>query len=194
MTTSTAGPTEVPVDDPRPDGLRRAPSLVLVHTGDGKGKTSAAVGVVVRAVARDWRVAVVQFLKSGGWHSGEEKVCRRLGVDWWTLGEGFTWDSEDLTRDQEMAARAGRQARDALAAGAHQLVVLDEITYPMNWGWLDTAEVVAAIAARPSHVNVVCTGRDAPAALIEVADTVSRVDAVKHAYEQGIRAKKGIDY
>jgi cob(I)alamin adenosyltransferase len=194
MTTSTAGPTEVPVDDPRPDGLRRAPSLVLVHTGDGKGKTSAAVGVVVRAVARDWRVAVVQFLKSGGWHSGEEKVCRRLGVDWWTLGEGFTWDSEDLTRDQEMAARAWRQARDALAAGAHQLVVLDEITYPMNWGWLDTAEVVAAIAARPSHVNVVCTGRDAPAALIEVADTVSRVDAVKHAYEQGIRAKKGIDY
>jgi len=194
MTTSTAGPTEVPVDDPRPDGLRRAPSLVLVHTGDGKGKTSAAVGVVVRAVALDWRVAVVQFLKSGGWHSGEEKVCRRLGVDWWALGEGFTWDSEDLTRDQAMAARAWRQARDAMAAGAHQLVVLDEITYPMNWGWIDTAEVVAAIDARPSHVNVVCTGRDAPAALIEVADTVSRVDAVKHAYEQGIRAKKGIDY
>jgi len=194
MTTSTAGPTEVPVDDPRPDGLRRAPSLVLVHTGDGKGKTSAAVGVVVRAVARDWRVAVVQFLKSGGWHSGEEKVCRRLGVDWWALGEGFTWDSEDLTRDEAMAARAWRQARDAMAAGAHQLVVLDEITYPMNWGWIDTAEVVAAIDARPSHVNVVCTGRDAPAALIEVADTVSRVDAVKHAYEQGIRAKKGIDY
>ncbi|HVL91907.1 MAG TPA: cob(I)yrinic acid a,c-diamide adenosyltransferase, partial [Acidimicrobiales bacterium] len=135
MTTSTAGPTEVPVDDPRPDGLRRAPSLVLVHTGDGKGKTSAAVGVVVRAVARDWRVAVVQFLKSGGWHSGEEKVCRRLGVDWWALGEGFTWDSEDLTRDEAMAARAWRQARDAMAAGAHQLVVLDEITYPMNWGW-----------------------------------------------------------
>ena len=194
MTTSTAGPTEVPVDDPRPDGLRRAPSLVLVHTGDGKGKTSAAVGVVVRAVARDWRVAVVQFLKSGGWHSGEEKVCRRLGVDWWALGEGFTWDSEDLTRDEAMAARAWRQARDTMAAGAHQLVVLDEITYPMNWGWIDTAEVVAAIDARPSHVNVVCTGRDAPAALIEVADTVSRVDAVKHAYEQGIRAKKGIDY
>ena len=194
MTTSAAGPTEVPVDDPRPDGLRRAPSLVLVHTGDGKGKTSAAVGVVVRAVARDWRVAVVQFLKSGGWHSGEEKVCRRLGVDWWALGEGFTWDSEDLTRDEAMAARAWRQARDTMAAGAHQLVVLDEITYPMNWGWIDTAEVVAAIDARPSHVNVVCTGRDAPAALIEVADTVSRVDAVKHAYEQGIRAKKGIDY
>ncbi|HVL91725.1 MAG TPA: cob(I)yrinic acid a,c-diamide adenosyltransferase, partial [Acidimicrobiales bacterium] len=106
----------------------------------------------------------------------------------------FTWDSEDLTRDEAMAARAWRQARDAMAAGAHQLVVLDEITYPMNWGWIDTAEVVAAIDARPSHVNVVCTGRDAPAALIEVADTVSRVDAVKHAYEQGIRAKKGIDY
>jgi len=190
----TTRPAEVPVEDPRPPELRRVPSLVLVHTGDGKGKTTAAVGVVVRAVARGWRVGVVQFLKSGGWSSGEEAVCRRLGVDWWTLGEGFTWDSADLTRDQAAARAAWEHAKGLIEAGGHQLVVLDEVTYPMNWGWVDTAEVVAAIEGRPRRVNVVCTGRDAPAALVAVADTVSRVEVVKHAYEQGVRAKKGIDY
>ncbi|MGH9157550.1 MAG: cob(I)yrinic acid a,c-diamide adenosyltransferase [Acidimicrobiales bacterium] len=194
MTGSVVDPAEVPVDDPRPDGLRRIPSLVVVNTGDGKGKTTAAVGMVVRAVALEWRVAVVQFLKSGGWHSGEEKICRRLGVDWWTLGEGFTWDSADLTRDQAVARRAWEQARELIGAGEHKLVVLDEITYPMNWDWIDRADVVETIGRRPPQVNVVCTGRNAPAELVEVADTVSEINVVKHAYNQGIRAKKGIDF
>jgi len=187
-------PAEIPTDDPRPGGLRRAPSLVLVNTGPGKGKTSAAMGVVLRALAREWRVAVVQFLKSGRWRTGEEKMCRQLGVDWWAEGEGFTWDSEDLDLDRAVAAGAWAHARSLILAGDHRLVVLDEITYPMNWGWIDTDEVAATIRGRPEHVNVVATGRNAPAALIEVADTVADIGDVKHAYRAGIRAMRGIDY
>jgi len=187
-------PDDVPTDDPRPDGLRRAPSLVLVNTGPGKGKSSAAVGVVVRSVARGWRVGVIQFLKSGTWHTGEEKVCRELGVDWWAMGEGFTWDSEDLDIDQAVAGAAWDHARQIITAGEHQLVVLDEVTYPVNWGWIDVDDVVTTIRNRPAHVNVVLTGRNAPDALIEVADTVTEMADVKHAYRQGIRAKTGIDY
>ena len=186
--------SEIPTDDPRPDGLRRAPSLVLVNTGPGKGKSSAAVGVVVRGVGRGWRVAVVQFLKSGEWHTGEEKVCRELGVDWWAMGDGFTWESSDLTIDEAVAARAWEHARDLVRAGAHELVVLDEVTYPVNWGWIPLDDVVATILERPRHVSIVCTGRDAPQALVDVADTVTEMGEVKHAYNAGIAAKKGIDY
>jgi len=136
----------------------------------------------------------VQFLKSGRWHTGEEKMCRQLGVDWWAEGEGFTWESEDLSVDQAVAAGAWEHARSLISAGEHRLVVLDEITYPMNWGWIPVDEVVATIAERPSSVNIIATGRNAPAALIEVADTVSEIADVKHAYRAGIRAKRGIDY
>lgn len=186
--------TEVPVEDPRPAQLRAAKSLVVLNTGHGKGKSTAAFGVLIRAVARGWRVAVVQYVKSGTWKVGEEKIGRQLGAEWWTIGEGFSWDSEDLSEDEAVARSAWAHARAVLAAGDHELVVLDEITYPINWGWIDGDEVVAAIRARPSHVNVVLTGRDAPAALVEVADTVTEMRPVKHAYERGIRAKKGIDY
>jgi cob(I)alamin adenosyltransferase len=185
---------EPPEEDPRPDGLRTAPSLVLVNTGDGKGKSTAAFGVVLRAVARGWRVAVVQFLKSGAWRVGEEEVGKRLGVEWWALGEGFTWDSSDLTEDEAVAREAWASARRIIEAGEHRLVVLDEVTYPVTWGWIDGDEVAAVLRDRPSAVNVVLTGRDASAALIEVADTVTEMRSVKHAYDRGIRAKKGIDY
>jgi cob(I)alamin adenosyltransferase len=181
-------------EDPRPDGLRVAPSIVLVNTGDGKGKSSAAFGVVMRALARDWRVAVVQFLKSGSWNTGEEKLGRQLGVEWFAIGEGFTWDSEDLTQDQAVAQEAWRQAKSLIESNEYRLVVLDEITYPMNWDWISTDEVVATIRDRPAKVNVVATGRDAPTALVDVADTVTEMRSIKHAYEQGIAAKKGIDY
>jgi cob(I)alamin adenosyltransferase len=174
--------------------VRSAPSLVLVNTGDGKGKSTAAFGVVLRAVARDWRVAVVQFLKSGNWHVGEEAVATRLGVEWWALGEGFTWDSSDLTEDEAVAREAWGFARRTIEAGEHRLVVLDEITYPVTWGWIDGDEVAAVLRARPSAVNVVLTGRDAAPALVDVADTVTEMRSVKHAYDRGIRAKKGIDY
>jgi cob(I)alamin adenosyltransferase len=187
-------PTEdPPTEDPRPE-LHAAPSLVLVNTGDGKGKSTAAFGVVLRAVARGWRVAVVQFLKSGDWKVGEEESARKLGVDWWTLGEGFTWDSDDLSKDQAVAQAAWKQAAELITSGEYGLVVLDEITYLMTWGWISTDEVVATIRDRPGKVNVICTGRDAPAALIEVADTVTEMRSIKHAYDRGIAAKRGIDY
>jgi len=188
------GRTEVPTEDPRPEHLRNARSIVLVNTGDGKGKSSAAFGVMLRALARDWKVAVVQFLKSGDWHTGEEKIGRRLGVDWFALGEGFTWESSDLSQDEAVAQEAWRHAKAIIEAGAHRLVILDEITYPMNWGWIDTDDVVRTIRERPETVSIVATGRDAPAALVDVADTVTEMRNVKHAYQRGIAAKKGIDY
>ncbi len=183
-----------PTENPIPDGMRVARSVVVVNTGDGKGKSSAAFGVMLRAIARDWRVAVVQFLKSGEWRVGEEDVGRRLGVDWWALGEGFTWDSADLTRDEAVAKEAWRHAKAVIQGGVHRLVILDEITYPMNWGWIDTDDVVTTIRDRPERVNVVATGRDAPGELIDVADTVTEMRKIKHAYDAGIVAKKGIDY
>jgi len=190
----TADQAPIPTTHQNPP-MRRQPSLVLVNTGDGKGKSSAAFGVVLRAVAREWRVAVVQFLKSGAWQVGEEQVAReRLGVDWYAIGEGFTWESEDLGEDQAVAAEAWRQARSLIEAGEHRLVVLDEITYPMNWGWIATDEVLAVLRDRPEHVNVILTGRDAPQALVDAADTVTEMRKVKHAYDTGVLAKKGIDY
>jgi cob(I)alamin adenosyltransferase len=181
-------------DDPRPDGLRSAPSLVVVNTGNGKGKSSSAFGIMIRALAIDWKVAVVQFVKSGDWKVGEEKIGRQLGADWFAYGDGFTWDSADLTNDRKHAAEGWGRAAELIRAGEHRLVVLDELTYLCTWGWLDVAEVVDTIRNRPEHVNIVITGRDAPAELIDLADTVTEMTEVKHAYQQGIRAKRGIDY
>lgn len=187
-------PTAAPREDPRPDDLHRAPSVVVLNTGDGKGKSSAAFGVMIRSLARGWPVAVVQFVKSGQWHVGEEKVGRQLGADWFNVGDGFTWDSDDIEHDRALARAGWAQAAALLAAGAHRLVILDEITYLCSWGWVDTADVVAAIRNRPEHVNVVLTGRDAPPELVDVADTVTEMRKVKHAYDKGITALRGIEY
>lgn len=183
-----------PTEDPRPDGLRTAESLVLVNTGDGKGKSSAAFGVMVRALARDWKVAVVQFVKSGDWKVGEEVIGRRLGVDWFNEGDGFTWDSNDLEHDRALARAGWERAATIIRAGEHGLVILDELTYLITWGWIDGDDVVATIVGRPAHVNIVVTGRDAPAPLVDIADTVTEMRALKHAYDRGIAAKRGIDY
>lgn len=185
---------EPPQDNPVPQGGRTAPSLVVVNTGDGKGKSSAAFGVMVRALAIEWKVAVVQFIKSGDWNVGEEKLGRQLGVDWHNVGEGFTWDSENLEHDIAIAREGWETAASIIASGDHRLVVLDELTYLCQWGWLDPAEVVAAIEARPANVNLVITGRDAPQEFIDVADTVTEMVKVKHAFDGGILAKRGIDY
>ncbi len=185
---------EPPIDDPRPDGLRRADSLLLVNTGDGKGKSSAAFGVMVRAIARGWGVAVVQFVKSGDWKVGEEKVGRDLGVTWVNAGDGFTWDSNDLEHDKELAREGWARAAEIIAAGEHRLVILDELTYLMNWSWVDADQVIAALVDRPPTVSVIVTGRDASEALIAAADTVTEMRKVKHAYDEGIAAKRGIDY
>lgn len=172
----------------------RQRSLVLVNTGDGKGKSTAAFGVVMRAVARDWRVCVVQFIKSDRWKVGEEAVGRRLGVDWFKGGDGFTWESPDLETSAGKARAAWLLARAAIEGGEYELVVLDEITYPMNYGWIDVAEVATTIRSRPPRVNVVATGRNAPAELVDVADTITEMVKIKHAYDRGIRARRGIDF
>ena len=194
MTDEADSTTVALTDDPRPDGLRSVPSLVLVNTGNGKGKSSAAFGVMLRALAADWKVAVAQFIKSSDWKVGEEKMGRRLGVDWFAFGDGFTWDSDDLDNDIAHAREGWATAKSLIEGGEHQLVVLDELTYLCTWGWVDVDEVVATIAGRPEHVNIVVTGRDAPGELIEIADTVTEMTEIKHAYQQGIRAKRGIDY
>jgi cob(I)alamin adenosyltransferase len=172
----------------------RPRSLVLVNTGDGKGKSTAAFGVVMRALARDWRVCVIQFIKSEKWKVGEERIARRLGAEWLIGGDGFSWESPDLDKSEGRAAAAWQLAAVAINSGEYELVVLDEITYPMNWDWIDTSEVIETIRARPAHVNIVATGRHAPDALVEVADTVTEMVKVRHAYDRGIRARRGIDF
>ncbi len=185
---------EPPVEAPDRSGARTAPSLVLVNTGHGKGKSSAAFGVVIRAVALDWKVAVVQFLKSGEWQVGEETVCRRLGVEWYAAGDGFTWDADDLDESRATARGAWDLAKGLLADDSYRLLVLDEISYALTWDWIDQDEVVAAIAGRTERLSVILTGRDMPQPIIDVADTVTEMVNVKHAFDRGIVAKKGIDY
>lgn len=169
-------------------------SIVLVNTGDGKGKTSAAMGVMGRAWARGWRVAVVQFLKSGDWKVGERKLADHLGIEWHELGDGFTWESTDLDETAAKGRHAWEVARQKLASGDYDLLILDEFTYTMTFGWVDVADAVAAIAGRAPRTNVVVTGRGAPDELVALADTVTEMRPVKHAYEQGIKAMKGIEY
>ena len=189
-----ADSTEPLTESPIPEGGRNVDSLVLVNTGNGKGKSSAAFGVMVRAIARDWKVAVVQFVKSSEWKVGEEKVGRQLGVDWRARGGGFTWDSSNLQHDIDLAQAAWNEADEIISSGDYDLVILDELTYLCSWGWVPTADVVKSIENRPRHVNVVITGRDAPQEFIDVADTVTEMRHVKHAYDMGILAKRGIDY
>jgi cob(I)alamin adenosyltransferase len=171
----------------------RAESLVLVNTGDGKGKSTAAFGMMIRAVARGWSVCVIQFIKSGKWKVGEEEIGRRLGVDWWTIGDGFTWNSKDMDRTEAIAHEAWRTAKQKIASGDHHMVVLDELTYPVNYGWIAADDVERTVRDRPPHVNVVVTGRDAPPELIALADTVTEMRKVKHAFDRGVRARRGID-
>jgi cob(I)alamin adenosyltransferase len=183
-----------PPTEPPPTGSHRPPSLVLVNTGDGKGKSTAAFGTALRALARGWKVGVVQFLKSGDWKVGEEKMGKELGIDWWALGDGFTWDSDDIDESEAIAREAWASARSKIESDQYDLLILDEITYPINWGWIQLEEVVAAIESRPPRLNLILTGRDAPSALVDAADTVTEMTKVKHAYDAGVMAKRGIDY
>jgi len=174
--------------------MARAESIVLVNTGHGKGKSSAAFGVMGRAWARGWRVGVVQFVKSGKWKTGERKLADHLGVEWHTLGDGFTWESTDMDETVAKGRHAWDVARGKLASGDYDLLVLDELTYVVSFGWVPVGDVVAGVRDRAPRTNVVITGRDAPAELVEVADTVTEMRKVKHAFDQGILAKKGIEY
>ncbi|MGQ0743585.1 MAG: cob(I)yrinic acid a,c-diamide adenosyltransferase [Acidimicrobiales bacterium] len=174
--------------------MTRAPSIVVLNTGHGKGKSSAAFGVMARGWARGWRVAVIQFVKGGQWKTGERKLADHLDIEWHTLGDGFTWESTDLDESAAKARHAWSVAQDKLTSGDYDLLIFDEMTYACTYGWISTAEVAAAIAGRSPKTNVVITGRDAPEELVEVADTVTEMRKIKHAFDQGILAKKGIEY
>ena len=191
---NTSSNENPPENDQRPKELRTPKSLLLVHTGHGKGKSSSAFGVMIRGVARDWKVGVVQFVKSGNWNVGEEKIGRKLGVDWFALGEGFTWDSQNLDQDTQLGAQAWSKAQELLGSGIYDLLIFDELTYLLNWNWTETQPVIDALLKRPEHTSVVVTGRDAPQSLIDIADTVTEMRNIKHAYESGLKAKRGIDY
>ncbi len=174
--------------------MARAESIVLLNTGDGKGKSSAAFGVMARGWARGWRVGVVQFVKGGKWKTGERKLADHLGIDWQTLGDGFTWESTDLDETAAKGRHAWEVAAAKLASGDYDLLILDELTYAISYGWVPVDQVVAAIQNRAPRTNVVLTGRNAAPELVDVADTVTEMRKIKHVYDQGVTAKKGIEY
>ncbi len=167
--------------------------LLLVLTGNGKGKSSSAFGMVARALGHGMNVGVAQFIKSRSDTGEEAFLGKQPGVEWHVLGEGFTWDTQNLERDIATAKRGWEVARRMLADPAIHLVLLDELTYLLSYGWLETDAVLADIAARPPMQHVVVTGRAAVPALIEAADTVSEIADVKHAYRDGIKAQPGVD-
>jgi cob(I)alamin adenosyltransferase len=179
-----------------PDEKRapRVQSIVLINTGDGKGKSSAAFGVMNRSWARGWRVGVVQFVKSGKWKVGERKLAEHLGIEWQVLGDGFTWESTDLDETAAKGRHAWEVARTKLASGDYDMLILDELTYSISFGWVSAAEVVEGVLNRAAHTNVVITGRNAAPELIEIADTVTEMRVIKHAFDKGIKARKGIEY
>jgi cob(I)alamin adenosyltransferase len=174
--------------------MPRSESLVLLNTGHGKGKSSAAFGVMARGWARGWRVGVVQFIKGGKWKTGERKLADHLGIEWHTLGDGFTWESTDMDETAAKGRHAWEVAAEKLRSGDYELLILDEITYAVKYGWVDVQEVVAGISARAPGTNVVLTGRDAAPELLELADTATEMRKIKHAYDKGVKAKKGIEY
>jgi cob(I)alamin adenosyltransferase len=171
-----------------------APGLLIVYTGDGKGKTTAALGLVFRALGRKLPVAVVQFVK-GRWQTGERLFAEGLpGLEFLTLGEGFTWEGEHPEQHARAARAAWARTRELLAAGQHRVLVLDELTHVVNHGYVPCEEVVAAIAARPPGTTVVVTGRGAPAPLVEAADLVTEMRAVRHPFARGVKAIAGVDF
>ncbi len=174
--------------------MARAASIVLLNTGQGKGKSSAAFGVMGRGWARGWRVGVVQFVKGGKWKTGERKLADHLGIEWHTLGDGFTWESTDLDETAAKGRHAWEVAESKLRSGDYDLLILDELTYAVTYGWVPVEEVVAGIRGRAPRTNVVMTGRGAVPELVDAADTVTEMTKVKHAYDEGIGAMKGIEY
>ena len=177
----------------RPD--RRAQGLVIVNTGNGKGKSSSGFGMVIRAMGHGMRVGVVQFIK-GAWHSAERDALEKFGdqVSWHTMGEGFTWETQNRERDIEKAQAAWEKARTFLSDPAIGLVVLDELNIALKYQYLDVQKVIADLLGRPEMQHVVITGRGAPPELIEIADTVTEMQVVKHAFKDGIMAQAGVEW
>jgi len=170
--------------------------LVLVFTGDGKGKTTAALGLVLRTLGHGERVAVVQFIK-GGWQPGEAKALELFGeaLHWHALGEGFTWETQDRDRDRELVQQAWQRSCSYLADAERKLVVLDEVNVALKLGYLAVEQVIEGLALRPPLTHVALTGRGAPPALLERADLVTEMKLVRHPFrEQGVKAQAGIEF
>ena len=169
--------------------------LVLVYTGEGKGKSSSAFGVIARALGWGQRVGVVQFIK-GKWKTGERQFFAQFEsqLDWHTMGEGFTWDTQDLERDTATAQSAFARARAMLACGDYDLVVLDEVNIALRYGFLAEEDVLDGLKARSARSSVILTGRDAKPGICDYADLVSEMRAVKHPFDAGIKAVRGIDF
>lgn len=174
-----------------PDGERRG--LVIVHTGDGKGKSTAAFGLALRAHGRGKAVKIYQFMKVPSARFGEHRMFEQLGIPIEGLGDGFSWKSRDLDRSAQLARDGWARAEQTIRAGAHFLVVLDEIMYPLRYGWVPLQPVLDALRRRPVDVHVVLTGRNAPDELVEIADTVTEMRLVKHHYGAGVPAQRGIE-
>jgi cob(I)alamin adenosyltransferase len=176
----------------KPTGERRG--LLIINTGDGKGKTTAALGLALRALGRGKAVRFFQFMKVGVARFGEHRAFEQLGLKLEGLGDGFSWKSKDLERSAALACEGWERAAGAIGDGKHFLVVLDEITYPINYGWLPIGPVLETLQQRPRHVHVLITGRRCPPPLIELADTVTEMSLVKHAFQAGIPAQRGIEH
>lgn len=169
--------------------------LLIVNTGNGKGKTTAALGLAMRALGHGFKVCVIQFIK-GTWKYGELFSAKRFGdfLDFHVMGNGFTWASKNLEDDKKIARDAWQTAQDAITSDRYQLVVLDELTYLMNYGFITQTEVVEGLSKKREDLHVVVTGRDAPQALIDAADLVTDMIEMKHPFKNGVKAQKGIEF
>lgn len=169
--------------------------LVMVFTGNGKGKTTAALGMALRAAGHNMKVGIFQFIK-GSWQYGEiESVKKLSGVEIYRLGEGFTWKRKDKSRDVELAREGWEKVKEAILNGRYDMVILDEINYVFHYGFLDPEEVCEFLRKRPSRLHVVLTGNHAPQEVIDMADLVTEMRMIKHHYvDQGIKAQKGIEF
>jgi cob(I)alamin adenosyltransferase len=171
--------------------------LLIVHTGSGKGKTTAALGMALRIVGHGGKVGIVQFIKgSGAWDTAERRALECFGeqVDFRIMGEGFTWETQDRGRDVAACAAAWDLAKSWIAGGDFSMVILDELNIALRNAYLDVDEVVAALTARPARLHVVVTGRNAPESLIEAADLVTEMTLVKHPFRAGVKAQPGIEF
>lgn len=167
---------------------------IIIHTGDGKGKTTAALGTVFRALGHGQKVCVVQFIKGQG-NYGERLFAGQIeNLDWHICGKGFVFNKEQLDEDKKVAEEGFALAAECIASDRYDLVILDELTYLPNLGFLPIEQIVETLEAKPKRLSVIITGRDAPKELVELADTVSEIAVVKHAYQQGIKAQKGVEF
>jgi cob(I)alamin adenosyltransferase len=199
-------PEQVPEDGLTTRQRRNRP-LLIVHTGDGKGKSTAAFGLAMRGWNQGWSIGVFQFVKSAKWRIGEQTVLETLGDlhgrtgqggpgEWHKMGSGWSWTRKPGSEDDHAtaAAEGWQEIKRRLAEERHQLYVLDEFTYPINWGWVDLDDVVDTLANRPGHQHVVLTGRRASPRLLEVANLVTEMKAVKHPFETGQKGQRGIEW